>query len=143
MIDLAQSQKQLSTWQFVLPDLTSMLDILFILLVFFMLTIGSVYQSLDLKLPSSAMEEIPQENLSKKIMLEIGNDRYALDGKLIKEFEQFKKAVIEVIQKKPQHELVIAGDKNISIERLLNVLTYLQSQCIEAANILMQDEGIK
>ena len=140
MIYLSNSQEPLSTWQVVLPDLTSMLDILFILLVFFMLTVGTVFQSLDLKLPSSVMQDIPQDNLKKHIVLEIGHGRYAVDGKPVMDFQKFKVLVVQHIKDKQDHEVIIAGDKNISIERLLKVLTYLQSQGIEAANILMQQK---
>ena len=140
MIYISNSQEPLSTWQAVLPDLTSMLDILFILLVFFMLTVGTVFQSLDLKLPSSVRQDIPQENLKKHIILEIGHGRYAVDGKSVIDFQQFKVLVVQHIKDKQDHEVIIAGDKNISIERLLKVLTYLQSQGIEAANILMQQK---
>ena len=140
MIYLSSSQEPLSTWQAVLPDLTSMLDILFILLVFFMLTVGTVFQSLDLKLPSSVMQDIPQDNLKKHIVLEIGHGRYAVDGNPVMDFQQFKVLVVQQIKDKKDHEVIIAGDKNISIERLLKVLTYLQSQGIEAANILMQQK---
>ncbi len=140
MINLTHTENQSSTWQSVLPDLTSMLDILFILLVFFMLTVGTVYQSLDLKLPSSVMQEIPQDYIKENIMLEVGHDQYALDGKTVNEFEAFKTLVVKEMKNKPNHEVIIAGDKDISIEKLLNVLTYLQSQGIEAANILMQEK---
>ena len=140
MIQLAHTDIQSSTWKMVLPDLTSMLDILFILLVFFMLTIGTVYQSLNLKLPSSVMQEIPQEDIKEHIMLEVGHDQYALDGKIVTEFESFKTLVLNEIKNKPHHEVIIAGDKDISMEKLLTVLTYLQLQGIKAANILMQEK---
>ena len=105
-----------------------------------MLTVGTVYQSLDLKLPSSISEELPHEDLEKKIMLEIGSSHYALEGKAIKEFSNLKEEISMTIQNKPEHELIIASDKSIPIEKLLRVLTYLQSQGIQAANILMKNE---
>jgi biopolymer transport protein ExbD len=140
MINLSSQQQQANNWQEVLPDLTSMLDILFILIVFFMLTLGTVYQSLDLILPSSITEELPNEDLGKKILLEIGYERYALEGKPIEEFSALKREITIAIKNKPEHELIIASDKSIPIEKLLMVLTYLQSQGIQAANILMKNE---
>lgn len=125
------------------PDLTPMLDILFIMLVFFMLTAGAVFQSLELKLPSSVMEELTLLNEPKHIMLEIRENSYSLDNNAIDSFDDLRKAIPELIKEKPDYELIIAGDKRISIERLLKVLTYLQSQGIDAANILMQNESEK
>ena len=143
MINLRQSDPHDGTLRDLAPDLTPMLDILFILLVFFMITAGAVFQSLDLTLPSSVAEELSIVNVPKHIMLEIRENGYAIDGKTINDFAMLKKLVPDTIKAKPEHELIIAGDKNIPIEQLLKVLTYLQSQGIEAANILMQNENNK
>lgn len=141
MIQLEASDPQEGTLRDLAPDLTPMLDILFILLVFFMITAGAVFQSLDLTLPSSVAEELSIINEPKHIMLEITNSGYTLDGEAIADFSALKASLPQVIDAKQGHELIIAGDKSIPIEQLLNVLTYLQSQGIQAANILMKHEG--
>ncbi|NVJ93139.1 MAG: biopolymer transporter ExbD [Methylocystaceae bacterium] len=125
------------------PDLTPMLDILFILLVFFILTAGATFQALELSLPESVTE---QQNIAaeqKHIMLEIRPEGYALDGKPIMTFDVLQNEISKTIKASPGHELIVAGDKNASLERLLHVLTYLQSQGIQAANILMKKEIAK
>ena len=136
----SQSNHHLSSDNNLSPDLTPMLDILFIMLVFFMLTTGVVLQSLELELPSSVKEELSLLNEPDIIMLEIRQQGYELSNTSFDSFESLKKAIPAITKKHPNHELVVAGDKNISIERLLKVLTYLQSQGINAANILMQHE---
>ena len=118
-----------------LPDLTSMLDILFILLVFFMLTAGAVFQSFDLVLPSSESDKLESFNQSKQLVLEIHQNHYSLDGQKLTSFTSLQALIAQSLKKKPQNQLIIAGDKHISLEKLLKVLTYLQSQGIEAANI--------
>lgn len=140
MITAASSSGQNNSWQEHLPDFTPMLDMLFILLVFFMLTVGTVFKSLDLVLPSSVTKELPHEDMGNKVVLEINDHSYALKGAVVADFNQLKEEVSSLIKTEEDPEVVIAGDKNISIEKLLNVLTYLQSQGIEAANILMQDK---
>jgi len=119
------------------PDLTPMLDILFILLVFFMLTAGAVFQSLDLTLPEDVTETVPPLDAPKHIMLEINKSSYRIDGKEISGFENLKKALEEARVRKPDNELVVAGDRQVSVERFLEVLTFLQSKGINTANILM------
>ena len=69
------------------PDLTPMLDILFILLLFFMLTAGAVFQSLNLTLPSSVAEDLTLAHTPDHILLEIRTGSFALDGREIKGFE--------------------------------------------------------
>ena len=141
MIHFRQSDRHDGAWSNLAPDLTPILDILFILIVFFMLTTGTVFQSLELKLPSAVDKELSEVNESASIMIEIVKDSYVMNGKKIRDMEQLKQQITTAVQSKPEHELMIAGDRNIPIERLLKVLTYLQSQGIEAANILMQNEN--
>ena len=123
------------------PDMTPMLDVMFILLVFFLLTMGTVMQSLDLQLPTAVEEELPDVNKPRHIMLEIREDSYAIDGRPYTEFDDFKTGLQTSLADKPDHDVIVAGDRRISIEELLKVLTYLQSQGVEAANILMQKEA--
>ncbi|TNE39174.1 MAG: hypothetical protein EP348_03865 [Alphaproteobacteria bacterium] len=140
MITLSPDDPGGGTLRDLAPDLTPMLDILFILLVFFMLTAGAVFHSLDLTLPSSVEEEVTLVNEPKHILLEIREAGYGLDGTDFATFEGLKKALAKAHDAKPDYEMIVAGDKHISIEKLLKVLTYLRSRGIEAANILMQKE---
>jgi len=126
-----------------LPDLTTLLDILFILLVFFILTAGAAYRSLDLTLPETVSDKAPIAAEQKHIMLEIRAKTYALDGTAYSDFDRLKDQLPKLLAEKPEYKLIIAGDRSVSLERLLRVLTYLQAQGIEAANILMQSESQK
>ncbi|MCG8545178.1 MAG: biopolymer transporter ExbD [Alphaproteobacteria bacterium] len=124
-------------------DLTPMLDILFILLVFFLLTAGSILQKLDLQLPSSVSEAVAPVNAPKHILLEIRDGSYALNGEEVTTFKVLKSALDGVLKSKPDHDVIVAGDKRVAIEELLRVLTFLQSRGVSAANILMQSETEK
>lgn len=140
MISLRPTDPQEGTLRDLAPDLTPMLDILFILLVFFMLTAGAAFQSLELTLPSSVSDNLPMLNNTPHIMVEVNAGGYALDGTPYATLEQLNAALPQTLSAKPEHSLVIAGDKHVEVEKLLNLLTMLQAQGIEAANILMQEE---
>lgn len=122
------------------PDLTPMLDVLFILLLFFMLTAGVVFQSLNLKLPTGATDDENVSRMPRHILLEIRPGAFALDGRVVNGFDALKSAIPLAIRDKPGHEFVIASDKDVAIDALLKVLTFLRSQNVEAANILMRKE---
>ena len=126
--------------QALMLDLTTLLDIMFILLVFFILTAGASYRVLDLTLPSAVTEETEAAKPSKHIFLEIKPDGYALDGKDIQSLTDLKSQLATYLQEHSDKELVIAGDRLTSLERLLTLLTFLESKGIQAANILMQKE---
>lgn len=121
-------------------DLTPMLDILFILLVFFMLTAGTVFQSFEVNLPSSVTDDVPPLGSQKNIVLEITTNGYALDGHSFSSFSTLKEAIPDTLRDHPGYELVIASDRRVDVERLLAVLTYLQSKGIVTANVLLNRE---
>ena len=58
MITLQSEDSHGGTLRDLAPDLTPMLDILFILLVFFLLTVGTVLRSLDMQLTAAGEEEL-------------------------------------------------------------------------------------
>ena len=64
-------------------------------------------------------------------------------GEVIKTFTDLKYKIKTAIKDRPDQELVIAGDRQVVIGRLLRVLTFLQTQGITAANILMQGEQVQ
>ncbi|WP_025897976.1 ExbD/TolR family protein [Sneathiella glossodoripedis] len=126
-----------------LPDLTTLLDILFILLVFFILTAGAVYRSLDLTLPEGGKEATVSRPANNQIVLEIRPNGYALDGETFASLDALKSTLKIRSQEDQMQNLIIAGDKSTPIERLLPVLTYLQSLGINTANILMKSDTPK
>lgn len=123
-----------------LPDLTAMLDILFILLVFFILTAGTAFHTLDLSLPATPSSTLPVASTAKTVLLEVQNDQYLLSKKPIDSLEALKGALPDALAADASgvgNRLVVAGDKAITIERFLEVLTFLRVNGIEAADILM------
>ncbi|WP_284223827.1 ExbD/TolR family protein, partial [Brevundimonas denitrificans] len=101
------------------PDLTTLLDILFILLVFFILTAGAVYRSLDLTLPEAVSEQPARPAETRHILLEIRASGYALDGQAFADLPALKDGFPRLLKEKPDYELIVAGDQSISLERLL------------------------
>ncbi|SMN12083.1 Biopolymer transport protein ExbD1 [uncultured Candidatus Thioglobus sp.] len=119
-------------------DLTPLLDIMFILLVFFMLTSGNIAQSLKMVLPENVQKALPNMNANKHILLEIGKKSYALDGKKFKHFSQLPGLLKNKDLNK--NKLVIANDKDTRVETFLQVLTFLQQSGIKNTNILMKNQ---
>ncbi len=140
MITLDDTDDQGGVLKDLMPDLTPMLDILFILLVFFMLAVGQVFQTMDLTLPKSAANEataVPTEN-SLVLSMGQGTDSYAINDRSINGIDAFKADILAAVQENPDQKIVLAGDRDVSLERLLSVLTFLNDNGIQTANILMQ-----
>lgn len=92
-------------------DLTPMLDILFIMLVFFLLTAGAVFQSLDLTLPSSVTEKLAMINEPKHIMLEIRQKGYALDNQSMQFLDALRHAISAVMKTKVDYRLILPATR--------------------------------
>lgn len=121
-----------------MPDLTPLLDVMFMLIVFFILTANAVPFALDVSLPEDS-EEVTQavddsdiltiSLLSEEQGWKINDEEYVLE-------KDFKQALESKI--KDDKKVIILGDKDASMQKLLSVMTYLRKKEIDAADIVMQ-----
>ena len=105
------------------PDITPLIDVVFILLIFFIVT--SVFKkeelALVLNLPSSKAQELEVE--PKEVSLEINKDKLAIYGKEIS-FEELDSKLAEIKDKKKN--IIVRIDKDVVYERIVKVLDNLQ-----------------
>lgn len=123
-----------------MPDLTAMMDILFILLVFFLLTAGTAFHKLELNLPATKSKTLPVASKSKTLLLEVKDSEYLLAKQPVADLEDLAEQLPKLMADNPGSKLIVAGDKAISLERFLEVLTFLRVKGIDAADILMTDK---
>lgn len=104
-------------------DLTPLVDVLFILLIFFIVT--SVFKkeelALMLDLPNSNAKELSIEQ--KQITIEVNKNSFAYEGKImtIEEFDIRLKSV-----KKQDKPIIIRIDKQVPYEKVVKILDLLQ-----------------
>lgn len=121
-----------------MPDLTPLLDVMFMLIVFFLLTANAVPYALDVKLPedsesvSHAVED--PDMLSVTLLSEDGG--WKIDDMLYETESAFKAAL--QTKAKENKKVVIIGDKEASMQKLMSVLAFLRKYNIEAADIVME-----
>lgn len=123
------------------PDLTPMLDILFILLFFLMLSSGIIFKSLNVDLPKSSNKNLKQIDNPNHLVLEIHPDFYLINQQKADNFVSLKRIIDDISFSNSNKDFVIAGDKNVSLERFLEILTYLQTKNIQTANILINEKN--
>lgn len=123
-------------------DLTPLLDIIFIVLVFLLLTANVRIQSMDITLPEVADSTQPAQTVSESLTLHLFADApyWALGEQKFTDWDAFSNAILTA-RAQPhttgaQPEIIIAADRDASTERLLNLLNFLQRQNIPAAQIL-------
>ncbi len=105
------------------PDITPLIDVVFILLIFFI--VSSVFKkdelALVLNLPTSSAQEI--ELKQKELIIELNNEKLALYGKEItKESLEIEISKIEEKEK----NIIFRIDKEVKYEKIIEVLEILQ-----------------
>lgn len=121
-----------------MPDLTPLLDVMFMLIVFFLLTANAVPYALDVNLPQDA-EEVTQAvedpNMLSVTLLP-GEDGWKINEISYQDERAFKEAL--QIRARDNKQVVIIGDKDVSMQKLLTVMAFLRKHNIEAADIVME-----
>ncbi|TLP39351.1 ExbD/TolR family protein [Arcobacter arenosus] len=105
------------------PDLTPLIDVVFILLIFFI--VSSVFKkeelALVLDLPSSQAQAL--EIKEKEIFIELSRDKLALFGEEVS-LEDFDRQLSKIDNKK--RTIIVRIDKNVEYQRVVKILDNLQ-----------------
>lgn len=143
---MIKSHSQLGDEEFK-PDLTPMLDIIFIVMVFLLLTANVSVQTLNVDIPktqeSNTLSRPDKPVISVGILnaSEDGNgtDKWAVDGKKFNDWVLFTDALLKARRETPDKPIVIAADKKADVESMLNLLAFMQKHQISATNIVMEE----
>ncbi len=119
------------------PDLTPLIDVVFILLIFFI--VSSVFKkeelALALDLPASSAKE--HEVAPKQLSIELSPNSLAYLGKVIT-FEKLDSELQKVIKKdKP---VIVRIDKKVKYERIVKVLDILQKYSLTNLALVTEEQ---
>lgn len=121
------------------PDLTPLLDIIFIVMVFLMLTAAVKLDSLDVNLPSTdsqAVAEVDKQSITVNILKD--EPHWAINGKSYIDWENFTIALLEE-SKSTDKPIVIGAEKTADIQSLVKLLGFLQENGIQATQLLTEE----
>ena len=107
-------------------NLPSLVDVVFLLLIFFMLTttFSEVLTKLDVKLPEA---RAVVEQKTKNTIIEIAEDgRLAMDGNLIT-LEDMDQKLAKLAQEKPDETVIIKADKNVIYGKVIEIMGICKS----------------
>lgn len=121
-------------------DLTPLLDVLFVLLIFFVLTANAAQVVLDLDLPTKGARAATAQKEKNKVVVAIfaQDGRWAVDGTDYVDWPAARDAIEAARTAKPEARFVIAGDRKVSLERFLQTLTFLRTLGLEQTDIIME-----
>ncbi|CZF81022.1 ExbD/TolR family protein [Grimontia marina] len=124
------------------PDLTPLLDIIFIVMVFLLLTANIQFKTMDIAIPQTNDSEVLESPNREVIAINVlsGEPSWALQGEHLHDWETFTTQLLEAIKQAPDKPVVIAADKQANVESMLKVLAFMQNNNINATNIVMEEQ---
>lgn len=123
-----------------LPDLTPLLDVIFIVLVFFMLTAQTPLLELPLQLPQS-QEPLPAASAGKSERLQIqlaADGRWHLNGTPQADFSALRAELKQAFAADSHASLDLALDRQAPLTAFLDLMALLQQQGIQDSRILLE-----
>jgi biopolymer transport protein ExbD len=115
-------------------DITPLIDVLFMLIIFFVLTATFVQGKLDIDLPSGKGETA---DVKSALTLTVEKDGTIFwEGVRISERE-----LPELAKSAGGREILIAGDKSVPYGRVAEVLSILRKTGVTSAGLLMDGEN--
>lgn len=139
MIQLPESDQAPS----LMPDMTALLDVIFILLVFMMLTANVAPQLLDVDLPQA---EAPADTVSPDaITVGINSEGlFSVNRKVYADWPEFQQALkyeIHALKAKGETpQLLVAADKNVALQPFVKLAAWLSEQELSVAQIVVDEE---
>lgn len=122
-----------------LPDLTPLLDVVFMLIIFLILSINTTSFSLEVNLPED------RDNISKiisdKDQIEIhllSSNMWQINEKKFENEQKFRNYLLNFYQKNKNRKIIIIVDKNSKAQKLISILTFLKKENIQMADILVE-----
>ena len=121
------------------PDLTPLLDIIFIVMVFLMLTAAVKLDSLEVNLPtidSPITASVENQVITLNILPT--EPYWALNSQEYSDWDSFSHAVKQTYQSN-QKSIVIGAEKTADVQHLVKLLAFLQENNIQATQLLTQE----
>ncbi len=123
-----------------LPDLTPLLDVIFIVLVFFMLTAQTPLLELPLQLPQSD-EALPAVSAGKSERLQIqltADGHWHFNGVQQADFPALRAELKQAFAADGNASLDLALDRQAPLTAFLDLMALLQQQGIQDSRILLE-----
>ena len=123
-----------------IPDLTPLIDVMFMLMVFLILTINQAEKIFNIETPKDE-ENISILNKNSdtiKITIFASKNKWAIADEKFNNFNILKNRLENLTDKNHNSKIIIYSDKKANVEKLLKLMTYLKKENINNINIIMK-----
>ncbi|WP_330925991.1 ExbD/TolR family protein [Candidatus Sororendozoicomonas aggregata] len=124
-----------------LPDLTPLLDVVFIVMVFLLFTANVQTLSLPVELPQATEAEAIVTDEPKTVTVSIlaKGQPWALEEERFTDWSAFTDKLLAEVGAHPETTVLIAGDKEAPLGNLVKLMMFLGQHDIKAAQVLMEE----
>jgi biopolymer transport protein ExbD len=120
-----------------------MTDIIFILLIFFILTSNVAQNIFDLELPKSdesyADQNIANKTNEIKITL-FTNGEFAIGEEKIRDYKSLKEEIKKLHSKNQETQFLLIAESTLEVQTLMELLTFFKAEKITKVDILLQKQ---
>lgn len=122
-----------------IPDLTPLLDVMFLLIFFLILTTNSLPYKIDLDIPKDNEGAATQNKEQNILMVKIlaNNKGWLIEDKEFVNFDLFKQNLLNNHKRKAQ-KITIMSEASVRVQGFIDLLLFLQKHEIQTADILVK-----
>ena len=122
-----------------IPDLTPLIDVMFMLIIFLILTMNVALKSFNVELAEDK-DNLVQDQAVASLDLVIFNnaDDWSLDGVKFSSFEELKLELQKRAGNDDDIKINILSDKSVPVEKLVRLLIFTNDQKIDSSNIVVK-----
>jgi biopolymer transport protein ExbD len=122
-----------------IPDLTPLIDVMFMLIIFLILTMNVALKSFNVELAEDK-DNLVQDQAVASLDLVIFNnaDVWSLDGVKFSSFEELKLELQKRAGNDDDIKINILSDKSVPVEKLVRLLIFTNDQKIDSSNIIVR-----
>ncbi len=119
------------------------IDIMLVLLIVFMITTPVINESVKVDLPKAAAEKIEVTTDTPILIISVNNEEklfLSLNGApiAINNIDDLKSSLKKEVEQKPDAQLFLRGDKNVSYGVIMNIMTSLKSSGLKDIGLMTE-----
>jgi biopolymer transport protein ExbD len=130
-----------SKHNFAVLDLTAMTDIIFIMLIFFILTSNVAQNVFDLEIPKADENYTEEKGAGNAPEIKITlftNGNFAIGEKRFYHYNDLKKEISSLYKQTPEAQFLLITESTLPVQTLMELLTFFKSQKITKVDVLLR-----
>jgi len=108
-------------------DLTALIDVIFTLIIFLILTMGTTQIMTEINVTHSSKPQLPTAMETPTILVEVSHENlsWKTGGEVIKDFSQFKMHFLSLYRNKQENPVILALENTLPVEYLIELMDFM------------------